>query len=100
MKINMEIKIKLPPKTQNKTENFCNDWNGTPIIIMPKLNKISFFEMQFFLKYKVSVTASNKTASIQNGIATFCKNKKGMPTIVIPIKDKTAIIPRHRLWQT
>ena len=90
----------MPPTTQNNARKLCKGLKGTPAMISPELNKISFPDMHFFLVYKAIVTKSNVKAAIQNGTATFVKNKRGIPTIVIPTRLKRAIIPRQTLWQT
>ena len=56
--------------------------------------------MHLFFIYNQIVTESRRTAAIQKGTASFVRNIRGIPTIVIPKIPKRAITDKHMLWQT
>lgn len=68
--------------------------------ITPTLSNIIFDDMYVrFFQYIIRVGIRSNTANDQKYITYFVRNNKGIPTIVIPIKDNVATIPKHKLWQ-
>lgn len=94
----MLIPIKTPPTDQNRNLYGCKDAKGVAAMIMPILANIKFFDMCFlFFQYIIRVGIKRNTAADQKYTEYLVKNSSGIPTIVMPINDKAATMPRHKL---
>src|SRR3989338_5163175 len=66
----------------------------------PPLKRRSFLGMQRIRIESATVAARRTTAAIQNGRATFVRNKRGIPVTAIPSAPRSATTARQTLWQT
>ena len=72
-----------------------------PAIIKPEFRRITLSDAWIiFLYFSIIIIDNNKTAAIQNGIATFVRKSRGIPATVKPRNVRKVTKAKQALWQT